>query len=536
MPHEPYRQPVYGSAAVATSQPLAAEAGMEMLRRGGNAVDAAIATAAALTVVEPTSNGIGGDAFAMAWVPGASGVGGELHGWNGSGQSPAALERSMVGVGGVVPERGWLPVTVPGQVALWGELSRRHGRLAFSDLLEPAVRHAREGFPVSPLTAHAWARAAETLRDQPGWADTFLIGGAAPSAGEVVRLPDHARTLEAIAASGGAELYTGELARRIAECASDAGAPLAAEDLAEHRTLRVTPLHTQYRGVRVHQLPPNGQGIATLVALAVLERFDLRTLEPEGPESIHLQIEAMKLGFADAHAHVADSAWLPGDTEALLHPHRIDDLAASIDPFRAKPLCRGTPRPGGTVYLCTADADGGMVSFIQSNYMGWGSGIVVPGTGIALQNRGACFTPEISHPNSVGPRKRPYHTIMPGFVTRAATGGRIDPVMAFGVMGGFMQPQGQLQVASRIFDHGLDPQAALDAPRWQWTRGMSVMLEPGFPPSLADRLRGMGHDVEVADSRSVTFGRGQAIRRLSATSPTLVCGSDHRADGTALVR
>ena len=536
MGHQPFRQPVYGSAAVATSQPLAAEAGMEMLRRGGNAVDAAIATAAALTVVEPTSNGIGGDAFAMAWMPSASGSGGALHGWNGSGQSPAALERSMVGVGGVVPERGWLPVTVPGQVALWHDLWSAHGRLAFADLLEPAVRYAREGYAVSPLTARAWARASDTLREHAAWASAFLFDGAPPSAGEIVRLPDHAATLEAIAASGGADLYTGKLAGRIAAAAAEAGAPLSAEDLAAHRTLRVTPLHVPYRNVQVHELPPNGQGIATLVALAVLERFDLRTREPEGPEGIHLQIEAMKLGFADAHAHVADPEWLAGDTGALLHPNRIDELAASIDPFRAKPLCHGIPRPGGTVYLCTADAEGGMVSLIQSNYMGWGSGIVVPGTGIALQNRGACFTPEISHPNSVGPRKRPYHTLMPGFVTRSAVGGRMDPVMAFGVMGGFMQPQGQLQVISRIFDHGLDPQTALDAPRWQWTRGMRVMLEPGFPAALADRLRGMGHEIEVADSRSVTFGRGQAIRRLNATAATWVCGSDHRADGAALVR
>jgi gamma-glutamyltranspeptidase/glutathione hydrolase len=532
LPYHSQRQPALGDAAVATSQPLATEAGLEMLRRGGTAIDAAIAAAAALTVVEPTTNGIGGDAFAIVHADGA------MHGFNGSGRSAAAFDPASVAGMTEFPRQGWLPVTVPGQIGLWEALHARFGRLKFRELFEPAVRHAREGYLVAPLTSGLWKRAIRAHASQPEWLKTFTIDGKAPEPGQRMRLPDHARTLEAIGSGGAEDFYRGEIARRIVDAARAANAPLAAADLATHLD-RVGDdwcgtISVPYRDYRLHEIPPNGQGLAALVAMAILARFDLPALDPDCPDATHLRIEATKLGFLVAHREVADASRMRTTVDELLGPAAIDALAARIDPARAGDFHAGVPKPGGTVYLCTADREGRMVSLIQSNYTGWGSGIVIPGTGIAMQNRGACFTLERGHPNAAAAGVRPYHTIIPGFLTRdtSANGSRASkPAVAFGVMGGFMQPQGHVQVACRIIDHRQNPQAALDAPRWQWLEGRRIDLERGWDPATIDALRNRGHEMDMAREPSVAFGRGQAIAVLPAGG--YVAASDLRADGHA---
>lgn len=528
LPYPSQRQLVFGRAMVATSQPLAAQVGLEMLQRGGSAVDAAIATAAVLTVVEPTTNGIGGDAFALIWD------GTTLHGANGSGRSPTALTRDCFS-GTTIPTDGWLPVTTPGQVALWADLSKNFGRLPFADLLAPAIDYARNGFQVAPLTAKLWQRAAAVYSKRNNtaeWSKTFLKDGAAPVAGARMVLAQHARTLELIAQSGGDAMYEGELAAAIDAAARAAGGHLRLSDLEAHRSDFSAPISQDYRGFRAHEIAPNGQGIAALIALAILEHFDIASLSPDCPDTLHISIEAIKLGFADAHTHVADPAHMRVTVAELLARDRIAALAARIDRSRAQDFSSGVPRPGGTVYLCAADSRGMMISFIQSNYMGFGSGIVIPNTGIAMQNRGACFNLEVGHPNCVAPNKRPYHTIIPGFVTRRTAAGE-EAAMAFGVMGGFMQPQGHTQVITRMVDHGQNAQAALDAPRWQWMREKSIQLEPGFAAETVATLASRGHEISIASERSVTFGRGQAIVQMA---DGWMGASDLRADGLVAAR
>lgn len=528
LPYSSRRQPVFGDAAVATSQPLAAQAGLEMLRRGGTAIDAAVATAMAMTVLEPTSNGIGGDCFALVWE------GDDVVGLNASGRAPAALSPERFAGATRMPTAGWDPVTVPGGVAGWVALWRRYGRLDFAELAEPAVRYARDGFLVAPATAALWARATPNLSRYAEWKRVFTIDGRAPAAGERMRLPDHAATLEAIAASEGESFYRGPLAARIAAAAKEDGALLAQEDLAAHEAEWVTPLALDAYGARMHQIPPNGQGIVALIALGILARFDLDALTVDCPDLHHLAIEATKLGFSVAHREVADPAWMRVAPEELLSPARLDALAARIDPTKAQDFDHGPPNRGGTILLCAADAEGRMISLIQSNYMGFGSGIVVPGTGIAMHNRGANFTVEEGHPNRVAGGKRPYHTIIPGFVTTAGgdDGAHPEPLVAYGVMGGFMQPQGQLQTYLRMVRYGQNPQAALDAPRWQITSELEVEIEPGFEDSFRAELERRGHRLTPAATRDVRFGRGQAIRRLAEG---YAAASDARGDGQAVV-
>jgi gamma-glutamyltranspeptidase/glutathione hydrolase len=518
-PYSSQRMPVLAENAVATSQPLAAQAGLEVLRDGGNAMDAAVATAIALTVVEPTSNGIGSDAFALIWA------GGGLHGINASGRSPRALTRDKLPATGDVPRYDWRAVTTPGAVSAWAEISERFGTLPFERLAEPAIRYARDGFLVSPQTAYYWKRGLDRY-PFPSWAATFAPNGRTPAAGERFVSEAHARTLERIAATRGEAFYRGDLAEKIAKHAADTGGLLTTDDLAAHEPEWVRPISLDYHGYTLHEIPPNGQGLVGLIALGILEQFDLPSMDVDGPESLHLQIEAMKLAFADGHRFIADPEWMDARVDELLSPSYLAQRAALIDPSRAGDPKHGTPRPGGTVYLTTADAEGNMVSYIQSNYTGFGSGIVVPDTGIALQNRGACFTLEAGHPNEAGPGKRPYHTIIPGFVTRGD-----EAVMSFGVMGGFMQPQGHAQVMVRLFDHGQNPQAALDAPRWQVSKGRKVSIEPGFDDSLYEALREKGHEVSIARSRTVVHGGGQAIFRLE---DGYFAASDLRRDGQAV--
>lgn len=516
LPYRWPRTPVLARNAVSTSQPLAAQAGLRMLADGGNAVDAAIATAITLTVVEPVSNGIGSDAFAIIWD------GRQLHGLNASGRSPAAWTPEYFADDGV-PLLGWNSVTVPGAVSAWAELHTKFGKLPFERLFEPATGYARDGFLVSPTVAAQWAAQAPVFASQPGFAEAFLPAGRAPKPGELVRLPDHATTLETIAATRGEAFYRGELAAKLAQHSIANGGALRAGDLAAHTADWVGTVDRCYRGYTVHEIPPNGQGIVTLIALGILEQFDLAATPPDSADSLHLQIEALKLAFADAQAYVADIDHMPVLPEELLDPEYLRGRATLIDRNRAKPASAGTPS-GGTVYLTAADAAGAMVSMIQSNYLGFGSGVVVPGTGIALQNRGANFVATPGHPNRVGPRKRPYHTIIPAVMSRDGV-----PVLSFGVMGGTMQPQGHVQVVVRIVDHGQNPQAACDGPRFRWVQGMQVVHETGLPPATLDELHRRGHQLTAADDQS--FGSCQAIWRLD---DGYLAVSDPRRDGQAV--
>ena len=448
-PYASRRAPVLARNVVATSQPLAATAGLEMLKRGGNAVDAAVAAAITLTVVEPCNNGVGSDAFALVW----DGV--ELSGLNASGRSPAAWTAERFAGLDAMPSLGWDTVTVPGAVSAWQALTERFGKLGFGTLFEPAIRYAGDGFHVGHKTAAIWAHAADRYARFPDFLAHFLPGGRAPRPGEVFVNPDLARTLTQIAESRGDAFYRGVLAERIDASARATGGGLRATDLARHEANWVAPLRQAYRGVELAEIPPNGQGLAAQIALAILERLDASAHEPGGAEWTHLQVEAMKVAIRAAFDHFADPQAMRLAPSELLAPGAIDRAAATIG-RRASPLPPvALPTTQDTVYLAAADQDGMMVSMIQSNYMGFGSGIVVPGTGIAMQNRGAGFVLDENHPNCVAPDKRPYHTIIPGFVTRGG-----EPLMSFGVMGGHMQHQGHVQMVTRIFDHHENPQAA----------------------------------------------------------------------------
>ena len=517
-PYPSRRMPVMAGSVVATSQPLAAQAGLRMLLAGGNAVDAAIAAAAALTVVEPTSNGLGGDAFALVWD------GTELHGINGSGRSPAAWHPDRFRGLAEMPPIGWDTVTVPGAVDLWGRLWERFGKLPFETLLGPAVHYAREGFAVSPVTAAAWAAAAPTYAHLPEFARVFLPGGSAPAPGQWFSCPDMANSLEGIARSRGEDLYRGKLAEKIAAGSAAGGGAMTLSDLSGHRAEWVAPLHMDYHGIRLHEMPPNGQGMAALIALGILGHHDVRAYPPDSVDSLHLQIETMKLAFGVAHAHICDPDGMtvtPGD---LLSSAFLKDLA---DHIRRDHALDPAPVPSpdrGTVYLTTGDRGGMMVSFIQSNYAGFGSGVVVPGTGISLHNRGRGFRLTPGHPNRVGGGKRPYHTIIPGFVTRDGAA-----VMSFGVMGAHMQPQGHVQMVVRIFDYGQNPQAASDAPRWHVLEDGTLALEDGIDAGVIRALEARGHRI-TGDPPPFGFGGAQLILRLEKG---YCAASDHRKDGCA---
>ena len=518
------RKPLFAANVVATSQPLAAQAGLRMLAEGGSAVDAILATAITLTLVEPVSNGIGSDAYAIVWD------GNKLHGLNASGRSPAGWTPEFFGGKGV-PTRGWNSVSVPGCVSAWVELHRKFGKLPFERLFEPAIAYGRNGFLVSATVSGQWKMQVPELKNQPGFAEAFLPGGRAPEPGERFHFPEHAATLEKIARSKGEAFYRGELAQKLEAHSKEHGGVMLASDLAAHVSDWVEPLAQTYRGYTIHEIPPNGQGIVALIALGILEHFDLASIPVDSADSVHLQIEAVKLAFADALAYVADIDFMPFDPKALLDSSYLASRAKLIDPKRAQPIAAGKPPKGGTVYLTAADASGMMVSMIQSNYMGFGSGVVVPGTGISLQNRGATFVATEGHPNRVAPRKRPYQTIIPAFVTR---NGR--PVMSFGVMGGTMQPQGHAQVMVRIADYGQNPQAACDGPRFRWVQGMDVSVERpvdgggGFPAATLEELRLRGHNIVTVDDYN-QFGSCQAIWKLDGG---YVAASDPRRDGQAV--
>jgi gamma-glutamyltranspeptidase/glutathione hydrolase len=520
-PYSAQRRVVLGQkGAVATSQSLATLAGMEMFWAGGNAVDAAIATAIALTVVEPTSNGIGGDAFALVWD-------GQLHGLNASGRSPKHLTRDCFLGRDKIPALGWLTVTVPGAVSAWRTLWEKWGKLPFEQLFTPAIRYATEGFPVSPVTAQAWQRAEQIFlplkapQFQP-FQQVFFPHNRAPAAGEIWGSIAHAETLKEIAASGGESFYRGKLARAIANFAADTGGFITTADLGNHQVDWVQPISTQYRQLQVWEIPPNTQGIAALMALNILEGFDLQKYPRDSGASFHRQIEAIKLAFADLHRYIADPGSMDVAIESLLDKNyaaRRRNLIQSQAIVLATP---GLPT-GGTVYLATADRDL-MVSFIQSNYEGFGSGILIPDTGIALHNRGLGFTLETGHPNQIAPHKRPFHTIIPGFLTQ---GDR--PLGPFGVMGAPMQPQGHSQVVVNLVDYEMNPQAALDAPRWRFIEKNLVLLEASVPQLIVKDLVQRGHQIQIAPANM--FGKGQMIL---CDNGVFVAASEPRADGLAL--
>ncbi len=517
------RLPVFARDLVATSQPLAAQAGLLMLAQGGNAIDAAVAAAAVITLAEPVSCGLGSDAFAIVWD------GQRLHGLNGSGFSPSAwsLDSFQRKYGDKPPQRGWDSVTVPGAVASWAALHARFGQLPFDVVMAPAIDYAHRGVAVSAVVQRKWAAQIPVLRDQPGFAEHFMPHGRAPQVGEHFVLKGAAATLERIAATRGRDLYEGQTAEALVAHSKAHGGSLALGDLAGFQPEWVDPLSMPFAGHEVHELPPNGQGIAALIALGIVERLGLAPDEVNTAHGQHLLVEAMKLGFAETYAHVGDPQHMGFAPQRLLDGARLDELARRIDSARAQEPLALPPPAGGTIYLCTADRQGRMVSFIQSNYLGFGSGVVVPGTGVSLQNRGSGFTMTAGHANAYGPRKRPFHTIIPGFLTHDGA-----PQMAFGVMGGNMQPQGHVQTLVRMLLGGEQPQAACDAARWKWNRGTSLDIESSMPADIRDGLAARGHRLETIADPYMDFGSGQFIWRLGdPATDGYVGASDSRRDG-----
>ena len=547
------RSAVYARGGmVATSQPLAVAAGLEILRLGGSAADAAIAAAAALNVTEPTSTGLGGDCFALYYEAAS----GEVTALNGSGRAPAGLTLERLqqeGLGEALPPYHPYTITVPGACAGWCDLLARYGRLARSAVLAPAIRLAEEGFPVAPVTAHFWQRSEGRLRAAPNGSE-LTIAGRAPRPGELFRNPGLARSLRLVAEGGKGAYYQGPIAEAIAQVVQEAGGCLSAADLAAHSSTWETPISVPYRGLRVWECPPNGQGLAALLALNILQGFELADLPALSTGRLHLLIEAMRLAFADTRWYVADPATDPAPLAWLLSPEYAAERRKLIDPQRATlDQRRGRPTASSdTVYLCTVDAAGNACSFINSNYMGFGTGIVPKGWGFTLQNRGHNFSLEAGHPNALAPGKRPYHTIIPGMLTvdsdqLSVNSEALPPekpsairhtlYAPFGVMGGFMQPQGHVQVVVGLAEDGLDPQQALDRPRFcidDGTAGGAVSLEEGIPEETAAGLAEMGHPVQVVRGYArALFGRGQIIRREAETG-VLCGGSDARADGCAM--
>ena len=516
----------------ATSSPLASGAAVAILRAGGTAADAAVAAAAVLNVVEPASTGIGGDCFALYYDAKT----GRISALNGSGRAPsgasladAAAAMHARGLDAIDPHHGHA-VTVPGAVAGWADLLARHGRMSLREVLADAIHHAREGFGVGPWFASAWKQA-EPLLAASRNAGEYLPAGRAPAAGQVVKLPALARTLEAIAEGGAAAFYEGPIGAQIAAAVQEAGGVLTIDDLKAHRSTWDEPISAEYRGITVWECPPNGQGIAALQALRLLEGYDLGALAPDGPERLHLMVEAMRLAFADARWYVADPAISPAPIAELLSDDYIRARRALISPAGAmQPPAFGRPfGHSDTVYLSVVDGEGSACSFINSLYMGFGVGFVAGETGVLLHNRGALFSLDPSHPNCFAPNKRPYHTIIPALATRG------DALWAcFGVMGGFMQPQGHVQVLSAMIDDDLNPQEALDRPRWMLADGTSegaLWLEAGIPVATMARLAELGHVVRpVSGYARTVFGDGQIIRRDPETG-VLYGGSDPRKDG-----
>ncbi len=531
-PYSSARTPIFARNIVATSHPQAAQAGLKMLQSRGNAVDAAVATAAAMTILEPVSNGLGSDAFCIVWD------GNQLHGLNASGRAPKAWTpdyfRSKYGAGdNNPPKRGLDAVTVPGAVSSWAALSERFGKLPFADLMAPAIEIAERGYFVPPIVQQKWVAPVDELRSQPGFAQAFLPRGRAPQVGELFQFAAAARALRAIGETGGEAFYRGEIAQTLAAFNRQYGGSMTEQDLAAYQPQWVTPICKNYRGYTLHEIPPNGQGIAALIALGILDKFDVGSLPVDGVDSQHLQIEAMKLAFADVYKFVAEPSSMQVTAEQMLDDAYLASRAKLINMSKAQDFGAGNPVKGGTIYLTAADEAGMMVSFIQSNYMGFGSGCVEPTFGISLQNRGHSFSlaPGV---NQVAPGKRPFHTIIPAFLSK---NGR--PVMSYGVMGANMQPQGHMQTLVRMLDYGQNPQAACDAPRWRFNEGLAINVESSMNAHAVQGLSDRGHRLEVIADSYQDFGAGQFIWRMGAENgnPAMdgyVAASDPRRDGQAV--
>lgn len=516
------RAPVLAKNIVASSQPLATQAGIEALQNGGNAVDAALACAITLTVVEPTMNGLGGDGFALVWD------GNKLHGMNASGRAPAAWTPEFFSGKTAMDPIGWNTVTVPGVVSGWVSLSRKFGKLPFAQLFKRALDYAEHGFPVSPVIARQWREAVPILKNQPGFAQTFLIDGKAPSAGQIWRNIAQANTLREIANTEGESFYAGALAKSMVEFAQNTGGCFTLADFAANKTDWVEPLAFDYGEYTLHEIPPNGSGIVAQMTLGILEAANVKQYPANSAQRIHLQVEAMRIAFADAYAYVSDASTMHVSPNSLLDRNYLASRAALINHQQAGSYGPGDPHSGGTVYLCAADHSGMMVSYIQSNFRGFGSGVVAPG-GIAFHNRGMSFSLVDGHPNQVAPGKRPFHTIIPAFLSKGN-----QPAMAFGVMGGNMQPQGHVQFVMRFIDEYLNPQSCSDAARWRIDDLGKLTVESSMPDAVVEGLKAMGHDVTVMPANSLDFGSAQAIALLGEEiNQGYIAGSDHRRDGLA---
>ena len=531
-PYPTIRIPVFARNVVSTSHPLAAQAGLRMLLKGGSAVDAVIAAAATIALVEPVSCGLGGDAFSIVWD------GKTLQGLNASGYAPDAWSpdyfQNKYGIGpnglAQAPKRGVDAITVPGVVAGWAALHERYGKLPFADLMVPAIEIAERGYAVPPVVAQKWAAAVPELKDQPGFAHTFMPNGRAPNVGERFVFKDVAETLRKIGATKGRDLYEGDTAEKLVAFIRANGGAHTLDDFRSYRPDWVTPISKSYRGYTLHEIPPNGQGISALMALGMLEHFDLASLKVDSVESQHIQIEAMKLAMADLYRYVADPRTMEVTPDQMLDDAYLASRAKLIDPSRATLFPPGNPSSGGTIYLTAADENGMMVSVIQSNYMGFGSGVVVPGTGVSFQNRGVGFSMDPKSANVVAGRKRPFHTIIPGFLTKGG-----EPVMSFGVMGGDIQPQGHVQTVVRMLDYDQQPQAACCAPRWKLNRDFTLDVESSMRAQTIEGLKSLGHTLKAIDDPYMDFGSGQFIWRLSRDlEDGYVVASDSRRDGQAV--
>ncbi len=509
---------------VATSCAKASAAGLEILKQGGNAIDAAIATATTLTVCEPTSNGIGSDAFALVWIEKEK----KLYGLNASGLSPKNISIKAVKEKyntDKMPAFGWAPTMVPGAPSAWVALNNRFGNMDISKTFEPAIRYAKDGYPVGANLANLWKQALDKFKKEfttpefEQWFKTFAPNGHAPQFGDIVKLPYHASTLESIAKTNGKSFYGGELAKKIVDDSNKFGGYFCLEDFANYMPSWVQPISVNYRGYEVCEIPPNGQGIVALMALNILKEFSFTA--KDDINTYHKQFEAMKIAFADGKHHVTDARNMKVTSSELLSEAFAKHRASQINDTAASP-CPELPPKSGTVYLCTADSEGNMVSYIQSNYMGFGSGIVVTDTGISLQNRGHDFSLNENDINCLVPCKKSYHTIIPGFIKKDN-----DAVGPFGIMGGYMQPQAHVQVIMNLIDFNLNPQQALDAPRWQWLKGKTFEVESNFSNAIAGALAEKGHDIKIALNSS-SFGRGQII--VKKQNGVLVGGTEGRTD------
>lgn len=520
-PYSPGNHPLFSRNVVATSHPLAVMAGLRILKEGGNAVDAAIGTAITLTVVEPNSNGLGGDAFCLIWRAG------ELIGVNGSGASPSSFSLDLLSPENKIPEVGMKTITVPGAVQLWQDIHELYGKIPFERLFNEGIHYAEKGFPVSKVQAYCWRNLPKNLLATDGFKESFFIDGKnPPKEGGIFKFPDQAKTLKEISKHGADVFYRGGISEQFTSYFSKNNGFLTASDLAAHRSRYVKPLTVSFKGYEVHGLPPNGQGIATLMALGILENIDFEKISLDSPLMYHYMIEAMKLAFEDTYKHVSDPKNMKIEPKSLLKKGYLKELSKRLESFSTDLAKEKVPKDGGTVLLCAGDQEGNMVSFIQSNYCGFGSGVVVPGTGVSFHNRGLGFNTVEGHPNCYDGNKKPFHTIIPGFVTKDD-----EPIMAFGCMGGSMQPQGQLQLIIRTLVYGQNPQTASDAPRFRVKTNNEVWLEKDCTRNLVDSLAEMGHQIKIENP--INFGGAQLIWR-SGSNQSYISGSDHRKDGLAM--